>query len=134
MPASLGRTVADNEVTTSSAPVAILGYGFWQSHFAGAASVIGKTIDLDGTPTRIVGVMPKGFSFPRPDIALYQPFAADPRNASAGISPYRAPRAGCRGRARRAAGDDVHVELGAHQLGRALAEAPRSGRRRVCTP
>ena len=78
VPAALGRTVADSEVTRSSAPVAILGYGFWQSHFGGAASVIGKTIDLDGTPTRIVGVMPKGFSFPRPDIALYQPFAVDP--------------------------------------------------------
>jgi len=78
VPAALGRTVTDSEVTRSSAPVAILGYGFWQSRFGGAASVIGKTIDLDGTPTRIVGVMPKGFSFPRPDITLYQPFAVDP--------------------------------------------------------
>jgi len=78
VPAIVGRTVVDSEVTKASAPVAILGYGFWQSHFGGAASVVGKTIDLDGTPTRILGVMPDGFSFPRPDMPLYLPFAADP--------------------------------------------------------
>ena len=78
VPAFVGRTVVDSEVTKASAPVAILGYGFWQSHFGGAASVIGKTIDVDGTPTRIVGVMPNGFSFPRRDMPLYLPFAVDP--------------------------------------------------------
>ena len=78
VPATLGRTVADSEVSTSSAPVAVLGYGFWQSHLAGSTSVIGKTIDLDGTPTRIVGVMPKGFSYWRPDVPLFLPFALDP--------------------------------------------------------
>jgi predicted permease len=78
VPATLGRTVADSEVTPSSAPVAILGYGFWQSHFAGKSSVIGKMIDLDGTPTRILGVMPKGFSFWRPDVPMFIPFAVNP--------------------------------------------------------
>src|SRR4029079_18707555 len=78
VPAFVGRTVVDSEVTKASAPVAILGYGFWQSHFAGNASVVGKTIDLDGTPTRVVGVMPKGFSFPRPDMPMYLPFAVNP--------------------------------------------------------
>ena len=78
VPAALGRTVADSEVTKESAPVAILGYGFWQSHFGGSPSVIGKMLDLDGTPTRIVGVMPRDFSFPRPDVPMYLPFFADP--------------------------------------------------------
>jgi putative ABC transport system permease protein len=78
VPATLGRTVRDSEVTKASAPVAVLGYGFWQSHFGGNASVVGKTIDLDGTPTQIIGVMPQGFSFWRPDIPLFLPFAADP--------------------------------------------------------
>ena len=78
VPARLGRTVRDSEVTKASAPVAILGYGFWQSHFGGNAAIVGKTIDLDGTPTQVIGVMPKGFSFWRPDIPLFLPFAADP--------------------------------------------------------
>ena len=78
VPAALGRVVADSEVTKSSAPVVILGYGFWQSHFGGNSSVIGKMIDLDGTPTRIIGVMPNGFSFWRPDVPMFLPFALDP--------------------------------------------------------
>ncbi len=78
VPAAIGRTVTDAEVTKGSAPVAILGYGFWQSHFGGSASIIGKMLDLDGTPTRVVGVMPKDFSFPSPDVPMYLPFFADP--------------------------------------------------------
>jgi putative ABC transport system permease protein len=77
VPAVLGRTVSDREVTLKSDRVAVLGYGFWQSHFGGKASVIGTTIDLDGTPTRIVGVMPTDFVFPRPDSPVYLPFAID---------------------------------------------------------
>ena len=77
VPAAIGRTVTDAEVTPSSAPVAVLGYGFWQSHFGGKASVVGTVIDLDGTPTRIVGVMPREFGFPRLDVPLYLPFALD---------------------------------------------------------
>ena len=78
VPAALGRTVRDSEVTKASAPVAILGYGFWQSHFGGSPAVVGKTIDLDGTPTQVIGVMPKGFSYWRPDIPVFLPFAPDP--------------------------------------------------------
>lgn len=77
VPAVLGRTVTNDEVTLESDPVAVLSYGFWQSHFGGNASVIGKTIDLDGTPARIIGVMPKDFIFPRPDVPVYLPFALD---------------------------------------------------------
>jgi predicted permease len=78
VPAAIGRTVTDSEVTKESNPVAILGYGFWQSHFAGSTSVIGKMLDLDGTPTRVIGVMPRDFSFPTPDVPMYLPFFADP--------------------------------------------------------
>ena len=76
--AAVGRTVTESEITPKSAPVAVLGYGFWQSHFGGRSSIIGQTIDLDGTPTRIVGVMPRDFAFPRPDVPVYLPFALDP--------------------------------------------------------
>ena len=78
VPPAVGRVVVDSEVTKASAPVAILGYGFWQSHFAGNASVVGKMVDLDGTPTRVIGVMPRGFSFWRPDVPVFLPFRADP--------------------------------------------------------
>src|SRR5207244_10643162 len=38
-------------------------YGYWRSMFAGDPSVIGKTIDLDGKPSTIIGVLPQSFRF-----------------------------------------------------------------------
>jgi predicted permease len=38
-----------------------LSYAFWQRHYAGDASTIGKTITLQGHPFPIVGVTPPGF-------------------------------------------------------------------------
>lgn len=45
---------------TKSDPVALLGYGVWQSKFGGAQDVVGNSLVLDGTPTTIIGVMPAG--------------------------------------------------------------------------
>jgi len=39
----------------------MLGYGYWQRRFGGAASVIGRTITVDSSAREIVGVMPEGF-------------------------------------------------------------------------
>jgi putative ABC transport system permease protein len=73
----LGRLPADSEVTATSAQVAVLGYGFWQTRFGASPGVIGKVLDVEGTPTRVVAVMPPGFAFPRPDVQVYVPFAID---------------------------------------------------------
>ena len=59
----LGRFfVADDDDETVSRPAAVLGYGMWQSRFAGRATVVGESIVLDGREHVIVGVAPKGFS------------------------------------------------------------------------
>jgi predicted permease len=44
-----------------AAPVAVLGYGFWQRHFGGDAAVIGTTINLNQRPATIIGVIPYDF-------------------------------------------------------------------------
>src|SRR5262249_44405742 len=44
--------------------VVVLSYGFWQRRFAGDRGVVGRTVDINGQPTVIVGVMPADFSFP----------------------------------------------------------------------
>jgi predicted permease len=53
----------------------VLGYGLWQSRFAGAANVLGRVIRLDGVPHEVIGVMPSGFHFPTRDVQLWTPFA-----------------------------------------------------------
>ena len=54
----LGRTFLPEEDVPKQNNVAIVSYGFWQRRYGGDRGVIGKTIQLDGFPTRIVGVMP----------------------------------------------------------------------------
>lgn len=63
VPAYIGRTfaAADDRRGCASAAPAVLSYGFWQSHFAGAASALGQTIRLDGHPFTIAGVTPPSF-------------------------------------------------------------------------
>ena len=43
-------------------PVAVISYRFWQTQFAGARDVLGRTLTLSGAPFTIVGVSPPGFN------------------------------------------------------------------------
>jgi predicted permease len=43
-------------------PVAVLGYGLWQSHFGGDPDIVGKSIQINLHRYTIVGVAPKGFT------------------------------------------------------------------------
>ena len=44
-------------------PVVVLNYRFWQRYFGGDPRVIGRTLEMDHVPYRIVGVMPRSFAF-----------------------------------------------------------------------
>jgi hypothetical protein len=41
----------------------ILSYGYWMLKFGGDRSVLGKTIEVDGKPRAIIGVLPESFHF-----------------------------------------------------------------------
>ena len=41
--------------------MAVIGWGFWQRHFGGDPSVVGRTIRAEGLPLTVVGVAPRGF-------------------------------------------------------------------------
>ena len=60
--ALLGRTIAAaDDRRGCQAPPAVLGYGFWQREYGGDASVVGRSITLDGHSFDIVGVAPASF-------------------------------------------------------------------------
>ena len=44
-----------------SAETVMLSYGYWQRHFGGDRSVLGRKIIVDSNLCEIVGVMPRGF-------------------------------------------------------------------------
>jgi predicted permease len=59
--------------------VAVVSFGLWRHRFAADASVVGRTIRLNGRPFTVVGVAPEGFagsSFVAPD--LWIPLTAYP--------------------------------------------------------
>jgi predicted permease len=61
--AAAGRLIDPaREDSAASAPVAVLSYRLWQKRFAGDASVVGKTIRLNGKPATVIGVAAKSFA------------------------------------------------------------------------
>lgn len=55
-----GRWFSQPEDTPGAAPVVLLSHALWATRFA-SKPILGQPIDLDGTPTTVVGVMPPGF-------------------------------------------------------------------------
>jgi putative ABC transport system permease protein len=63
VPAILGRTftAAEDAPEAADRSVAVISHAFWRRHYAGAADVIGKTLELDRVPFTIIGVTPPDF-------------------------------------------------------------------------
>jgi putative ABC transport system permease protein len=61
----LGRVFRPDEDVPSAARVVVLNYGTWVRRFGSDPGVLGQSIRLDGEAHTIVGVMPRGFDFPR---------------------------------------------------------------------
>jgi putative ABC transport system permease protein len=57
----LGRDFNASEEKAGTAPVVLLSYQLWQSHFGGDRGAIGRAIRLDGNAVTIVGVLPPEF-------------------------------------------------------------------------
>jgi predicted permease len=79
---ALGRVFAEEEGTLGHEKEVILSYGLWQTEFGGDRGAIGRLMRVDGQPYTVVGVMPQGFDFVNPNIALWRPLAFTDRQKS----------------------------------------------------
>jgi putative ABC transport system permease protein len=86
--AAVGRTIEPGDARVGAPPVAVLSDTLWRSRFNGDASVIGRTIQLDGQAHTIVGVMPRGFEIFGRDHDLWSalPWNPSDRNHKASFS------------------------------------------------
>jgi hypothetical protein len=75
----LGRNFTPEEDSPNGPPAAMISYGLWQGHYNGNPRIVGGSINVDGKPVRVVGVLPKDFQFPTLETAeIVQPMAFDP--------------------------------------------------------
>jgi predicted permease len=69
----LGRDFRADEDQPGAARVTIISHGLWQSRFGGATDILQRTIRLDDEIYQIIGVMPRGFGYPRADVKVWVP-------------------------------------------------------------
>ena len=77
---SLGRPFNEADAAEGAAPVMLLTHATWVTRFARDATVLGRTLDIDGVTTEIVGVLPEGFAFPDGDAVAMVPLYVDPED------------------------------------------------------
>ena len=69
----LGRLFTDADDKPGDAPTAIVTADFWQSRLGGDPHVIGESLELDGTPYEIIGVLSPGRRFLWRSAEVYLP-------------------------------------------------------------
>jgi putative ABC transport system permease protein len=74
---ALGRGFASGEDLPGSGGVVVLSDALWRARFGADHSIVGRSIDLDGAPHTVIGVMPPGFWFPRRATELWVPLSLD---------------------------------------------------------
>ncbi|HEX6050092.1 MAG TPA: ABC transporter permease, partial [Gemmatimonadaceae bacterium] len=77
---ALGRVFTDAETWRTGQSVTVLSHRLWRDRFGSDPRVIGRTIELDGSPVQVVGVMPEGFAFPNERVDLWQPWGWNPES------------------------------------------------------
>lgn len=68
----IGRAFSARE--EAGEPVVLLSDGYWHRRFGGDAAMLGQTLELDGKPHTIVGILPRQFTYPeRVDVLVPAP-------------------------------------------------------------
>jgi putative ABC transport system permease protein len=71
VPPVKGRSFLPEEDAPGAASVAMLSHHLWRDQFGSDPQIVGKGITLGGVSATVVGIMPAGFAYPEPDVAIY---------------------------------------------------------------
>lgn len=73
VPPVIGRAFSPAEERQRAA-VVVLSHSLWQRRFDASPQAIGRTVEINGTPLEVVGVMPEDFGFPsKEDARMWLP-------------------------------------------------------------
>jgi putative ABC transport system permease protein len=70
---AIGRIFTHEDQKPGSPRVVVLSHRLWQRVFGGSPDAIGQSLTLGGTAVTVIGVMPKGFSFPDTNVEFWAP-------------------------------------------------------------
>ena len=71
--AARGRLFLEDESGPGRNDVVVLSDTFWRQHFNADPSAIGRTLQIDGVPDRIIGILPAQFNYLGVETRLWQP-------------------------------------------------------------
>jgi putative ABC transport system permease protein len=74
----IGRTFNEDEDEIGHEREALLSYGLWRRRFGGVPGIVGRSIQLNGVPHLVVGVMRADFAYPTRDYQIWTPLTFDP--------------------------------------------------------
>src|SRR5688500_667361 len=80
VPPLRGRHFTRADTLPGAENVAIISHEIWQTAFAGDTAVLDRVLRIDGTPTRIVGIMPAGYDVHDSKVQVWLPLTLDPAN------------------------------------------------------
>lgn len=86
----MGRTFTGEDDAPGSAETVLLSYAYWQRMFGGSEAALGQSIEIDGKPRQIIGVLPEDFRFLRYNPAIVLPFRFDRSRLFVGNFSYQA--------------------------------------------
>src|SRR5262249_42746033 len=72
---TLGRAFSPDE-ELRRIRVVVISHGLWLRRFGASPDAIGKTMEIDGQTSQVIGVMPADFYFPTKDTQLWEPVTA----------------------------------------------------------
>ena len=75
-----------NESDHSGEVPVLISYELWQRRFGGDPNITQRTIGLNASQRRVIGVLPKGFGFPRRETQVWYP--EEPRAATADVTDF----------------------------------------------
>jgi putative ABC transport system permease protein len=75
-----GRHFTRDDTLPGAEDVAILSSELWRSSFNGNEALVGSVVQIDGAPTRIVGIMPPGYDIHDARVQVWLPLTLDPAN------------------------------------------------------
>ena len=70
----LGRLPTAEEAAPNGPSVALLSHDLWASQYGSDPSIVGKTVQVNGIPREVIGVMPGDYDFPTPQVEVWTPW------------------------------------------------------------